>query len=324
MEQTLGKRISFHRKRLGLTQDQLAEQLGITAQAVSKWENDQSCPDITTLPLLARIFGITTDELLGLEPPPAVRAEEEPEGLHLQTDGGHIDFEWSSGRRGEWGLAAVAILTGGLLLAGNLLDWPVSFWGLLWPCALLVFGLGGLYPRVQVFRIGCALFGGYALARELGTLPERLGGDLLFPAMLLLLGLSLVVESITKSRPGPMAKSFSSSHNVVGNRIECGVVFSGDTKVIRMEELGGGEVECVFGGLTVDLTGVEAILPGAVLDVESVFGSVTLILPSHLRAETVQETVFSRVEFSGHPAPDARPVTLKCQAVFGSICVQYV
>ena len=67
MEQTLGARISSHRKRLGLTQDQLAEQLGITAQAVSKWEHDQSCPDITMLPKLARIFGTTTDALLGIE-----------------------------------------------------------------------------------------------------------------------------------------------------------------------------------------------------------------------------------------------------------------
>ena len=50
MEETLGKRIMRHRKALGLTQDQLAEQLGITAQAVSKWENDQSCPDIAMLP----------------------------------------------------------------------------------------------------------------------------------------------------------------------------------------------------------------------------------------------------------------------------------
>ena len=66
MEQTLGKRIMEHRKALGLTQDQLAEKLGVTAQAVSKWENDQSCPDITMLPKLADIFGITTDALLGI------------------------------------------------------------------------------------------------------------------------------------------------------------------------------------------------------------------------------------------------------------------
>ena len=68
MEQTLGKRIMHHRKRMGLTQDQLAEKLGVTAQAVSKWENDQSCPDITMLPKLADIFGISVDALLGLVP----------------------------------------------------------------------------------------------------------------------------------------------------------------------------------------------------------------------------------------------------------------
>ena len=69
MASTLGKRIIANRKRLGLTQDQLAEKLGITAQAVSKWENDLSCPDISILPQLADIFGITTDELLGRETP---------------------------------------------------------------------------------------------------------------------------------------------------------------------------------------------------------------------------------------------------------------
>ena len=42
MEETLGKRIAANRKRLSLTQDALAEQLGVTAQAVSKWENEVS------------------------------------------------------------------------------------------------------------------------------------------------------------------------------------------------------------------------------------------------------------------------------------------
>lgn len=63
----MGKRIAANRKRLHLTQDQMAEKLGVTAQAISKWENDQSCPDIAMLPRLAELFGISTDELLGVE-----------------------------------------------------------------------------------------------------------------------------------------------------------------------------------------------------------------------------------------------------------------
>ena len=62
MQETIGKRIMQNRKQLKLTQDQLAEQLGVTAQAVSKWENDQSCPDISTLPKLGSEYeSIHTD-----------------------------------------------------------------------------------------------------------------------------------------------------------------------------------------------------------------------------------------------------------------------
>lgn len=61
---TLGARIAEKRKEQGLTQEALAERMGVSAQAVSKWENDISCPDITLLPALCKEFGCTTDELL--------------------------------------------------------------------------------------------------------------------------------------------------------------------------------------------------------------------------------------------------------------------
>ena len=76
METTLGKRIAALRRDKGLKQDELAQQLGVTPQAVSKWENDQTCPDITLLPQLAQILGVSVDELLSgkAEPEaPAVR-----------------------------------------------------------------------------------------------------------------------------------------------------------------------------------------------------------------------------------------------------------
>ena len=81
MNTTLGKRIAALRREKELKQDELAEKLGVSPQAVSKWENDQTCPDISILPLLARILGVSVDELLSgkQQEAPAVRVLPENE-----------------------------------------------------------------------------------------------------------------------------------------------------------------------------------------------------------------------------------------------------
>lgn len=62
----LGKKIKQLRLKAGFTQEQLAERMGVGAQSVSKWENSVSLPDITSLPLLAEVFGVSIDELFDL------------------------------------------------------------------------------------------------------------------------------------------------------------------------------------------------------------------------------------------------------------------
>ena len=64
MDMTIGKRICLLRKEKGLTQEELASHMGVSPQAVSKWENDQTCPDISALPKLAGLLGVSVDELL--------------------------------------------------------------------------------------------------------------------------------------------------------------------------------------------------------------------------------------------------------------------
>jgi transcriptional regulator with XRE-family HTH domain len=64
MEKSLGKKISELRKGKGITQDDMAERLNVSPQAVSKWENDISCPDIMLLPKIANMLSVTVDELL--------------------------------------------------------------------------------------------------------------------------------------------------------------------------------------------------------------------------------------------------------------------
>ena len=73
MELTLGKRIGMYRRQKNLTQEDLAGALGVTPQAVSKWENDGACPDITLLPKLAKLLGVSVDTLLSGEEPQGIR-----------------------------------------------------------------------------------------------------------------------------------------------------------------------------------------------------------------------------------------------------------
>lgn len=68
MQETFGQRFQRLRKSAGLTQEDVANRLNITAQAVSKWENDVSAPDISALTELADILHVSLDELLGKTP----------------------------------------------------------------------------------------------------------------------------------------------------------------------------------------------------------------------------------------------------------------
>lgn len=73
---TLGKRIQELRKKAGLSQEALGEALGVSRQAVSKWESDGGVPELDTLIAMSRLFGVTLGELLGIETPPAAPVRE--------------------------------------------------------------------------------------------------------------------------------------------------------------------------------------------------------------------------------------------------------
>lgn len=67
MNRSIGDNLKQMRLRKGLTQEQLAEVLNVSPQAVSRWENNTACPDISLLPGLAVFYDVTIDELMGME-----------------------------------------------------------------------------------------------------------------------------------------------------------------------------------------------------------------------------------------------------------------
>ena len=106
----LSEKILYYRKKAGLSQEELAGRVGVSRQAVSKWELGDAAPEVDKLRALAREFGITVDELLSEEAPR--EPEQAPPPQHSPTAG------WLGRMVGRWGwLAGVYIALSGLGVA---------------------------------------------------------------------------------------------------------------------------------------------------------------------------------------------------------------
>ena len=328
MEQTLGKRIMAARKGMGLTQDQLAERLGVTAQAVSKWENDQSCPDITMLPKLAELFGITTDELLGISAPqPAHEAEVVHTGTAEECN--QTSIPWNRGRKGAIALAALVLLVGGMMLGNVLLGWGASFWDILWPSALLVFGWSGGF---SFFRLGCGFFDCCFLAVIITG--YDLSGELALPIILLVVGLCLLCDALF--RPKRFRWNHKCSHD--GHhppeqnsfRMEQeGFQFSGSfgqqAQTVDLAKLAWGDIRVSFGEYSVELSGVESLSDPCSISANCSFGQLTLLVPRRFRVECDSRTAFASVDIHGQP--DSEPqgsILLRTSVSFGEIKICYI
>lgn len=128
----LNEKLQILRKEAGLSQERLAEKLGVSRQAVSKWESGQSTPDIENLSALSDLFGVTLDELIKKESAPqpaqAVRPAYGGTGCSYR-----FEYEYKSKRK-FLGLPLVHIHIGrglckakGILAIGNLSAGLLSF-----------------------------------------------------------------------------------------------------------------------------------------------------------------------------------------------------
>lgn len=337
MDKTLGKRIMEHRKRLGLTQDALAERLGITAQAISKWENDLSCPDIATLPRLAEIFGISVDELLGREASGKVHEAEvvndAEHGLHLEHEDGKWEFHWDGGRKNGLTFAVCVLWVGIVYLLAKWFDWNVSFWGILWPSMLLIYGLAGIFPKFSVFKLGLSLFGGYSLVHNLGIWQFDFAEELIFPICIVLFGIGLLVDALRKpkkpkftvTKHGGNSKKTNWDCNNDGSGFSCDLSFGERTFPVAVPVLHHGEADCSFGYLEVDLTGCQAVSDNCHIAADCSFGELKLLVPKRFNVQCTESSSFAAVSINGQP--DSQPlgtIYLDADVSFGQIEVEYV
>ena len=325
--QTLGERIKYHRKRLGLTQEQLAERMGVSAQAVSKWENNISCPDISILPELADLFGITVDELLGKEEKVHEAVVEEPE----KSDK-NFEFHYYGGKKyGIW-FAAYIITIGILILVNSVCSLDVSWWTVVWTTGLLFIGAAGLFPKFSIFCLILALCGLYFLVDAYEILPFDLGWDIVLPVCVVLWGIGLLVDNLRRKKRRKV-KSHSESGRKTHREYTCDdgwvrtdMSFGNFRTAVVTDCLKGGSVEANFGEFTVDFSACRAVAPQCRLNVENNFGSLTLLIPEKFSAEVQGEGNFAAdAKITGQPCAEPEGIIhIDLENNFGAVELKYI
>ena len=320
---TMGERIKHHRKRLGMTQEQLAERLRVSPQAVSKWENNLSCPDISLLPELADVLGISVDELLGR----ATVESKEPEKTFA--------FRWDGvGRSANWcrkwsGLLfpLFVMIFGGLWLVNVIFHIDVPWWTLLWTLSLMYFGvMGGRYMLIV------GLTGLYYLLSAYDLIHLTVGWEIVVPVVVLAWGLNLLANMLwtrnkkkhrfVKGKRGESYREFGCEDG----RLQCEMAFGSDRASVVTEQLREGHIETSFGQFTVDFSACESVAPNCRLEVENSFGSLLLLIPRRYRVHLADtENFFSgcSVEGSCDTAPVGE-IFLNFENSFGNLVVQYI
>ena len=332
-EITMGKRIMTLRKEKGLTQEQLAERLNVSPQAVSKWENDVSCPDISIIPQLAEVLGISTDELLGVKPvePHVVVVEGGKE--KKKKDG--FTFEYNAGKRGGIFFAILLVLLGVAFLLSRtvFINSGVDFWGVCWPALLILLGIQWSIEHVSPLSVGVALFGLYYLLFNIGIITFAINWSIIWPVALILLGLTILCDALFKKRHhGKCGHYFHvdgdhqsrSSFDCENGFVRSDCAFTEDHHAVT-EEFIGGDIDLSFGKGSLDLSACPAVRPGATLKVDVSFGSYEIILPRTIRIDADVDKAFGSMNVTGRPNENAPySIILSGDAAFGSLEVRYL
>ncbi len=102
---TIGQKILNLRKARAWSQEELADRIGVTRQAVSRWESDSAKPDAEKIVGLCQLFGISADYLLGLDTPKAEAPKEPPKILYVNENRPLVDAKMAG-----WLLIGVSVL----------------------------------------------------------------------------------------------------------------------------------------------------------------------------------------------------------------------
>lgn len=342
-KQTMGCRIATLRRKKKMTQEQLAGKLGVTPQAVSKWENDLSCPDISILPQLAAELDISVDALLGNEPELESKSEEPKERVISITEDEKkegIEMSIRLNKTDKWN----AVLMGGLLIgAGTMfllkemgiifLNPELSFWGIIWPLLLLCLGICFMRENFNAFSFGISLFALYEFLYNLGVFPVAwdITWNMIWPAALILIGLTGLQKAFFPKKAARKVEREWKQHVSGKEQSDCTYEDGILNVTCRFTDMDytpegpftGAHTQVNFGDCQLDLTQCESFAESSVLDASVSFGELLVIVPRFVQVKRGASSSFGECEVPSPQPGTTSVLEVRGSVSFGNITVRY-
>lgn len=344
--QTMGKRIAAQRKKKGITQEQLSQRLGVTPQAVSKWENDLSCPDISILPSLAKELDVSVDYLLGRKNQEEQKETKEYIVITKETEGDEgMDENEKKGKvylrfnlHDKWGAIFAALLlvgAGVLFLLQEFgvvtLAQDISIWGIVWPLLVLIAGISSMTSEFNPCTLAITFFGLYKFLYNLGLLPKEwlLTWSMAWPIIIIIVGLTILQSTLLPKKKRKHGNKSSDGKKQLVTRcgykdglldVECDF---GDMHPAPTGPFIGGNVEVNFGNCVLDLTQCESFAENSTLHGEVNFGELAVIVPSCVKVLMDSESAFGSCTAPASDENTTCTMTIKGECNFGNLQVKY-
>ena len=179
---TLGEKLQRLRLQNGMSQDTLAQRLGVSRQAVSKWERDEAMPDLDKILKLSELYGVSLDSILKNQPETAYEAETQ-EAKHGET----------AKQRIHWNQALTWVgLLGGIAMV---------IWGLMDAAGILLFQsiANGMLSGVAGVMESASIAEGSGILSEFMRVPSLL---LVQPLLKILCGVLLILLGLWAHKKG--------------------------------------------------------------------------------------------------------------------------
>ncbi len=305
---TLGEKIKIARNEAGLSQEQLAEKMGISRSAVAKWEANNGMPDIDNLKVLSNLLGVTIDSLVD-------ESKSFEKGKEQHKKVGNAVKKINSVM---WGIALIAVGVIFALNSLNITDVTLFFDGW-WTLFIIVPCVIGLFTeREKTGNIIGLIIGVFLLLCCQDILSFSLAWKLALPSIIVIIGLKMIFTGLFSNKANEIFAKIKAS----GGETKTGsAIFSGQDINYNGQVFEGAELSAIFGGVECNLRNA-IIEKDCAIKIEAIFGGIDILVPDNINVKVTSNCIFGGISNKTPARKEVPTLYITGTCVFGGVDIK--